>query len=115
MHEVHDPQQAWWDSESRKSPYSMVADPDDDSYCEGCDQDVDYSDGSPHGRCGCDQTAECSCGTVCVVRENYSQATRTEPRTFLGESAYCPTCGVSFHPPEANGMPLTGLRFELTS
>lgn len=43
----------WWDSERRDSPFSTVADPDDESYCEGCDQTVDYSDGSKHGRCGC--------------------------------------------------------------
>jgi hypothetical protein len=43
MHEVHDPEQAWWDSESRKSPYSTVADPED----EGCEV------------CGLD---ECECG-----------------------------------------------------
>ena len=27
---------------------------DDEDYCENCDQTVDYSDGSKHGRCGCD-------------------------------------------------------------
>lgn len=48
-------EQAAWDSESRQSPYSTVADPEDDTYCEGCDSDVDYSDPSnPHGTCRCD-------------------------------------------------------------
>lgn len=42
-----------WDSERRSSPYSTVADPHEADYCEGCDQTVDYSDGSKHGRCGC--------------------------------------------------------------
>ena len=42
-----------WDSEKRNSPYSTVADISDESYCEGCDQDVDYTDGSDHGKCGC--------------------------------------------------------------
>jgi hypothetical protein len=117
MNETHDPAQTWWDSESRKSPYSTVADPfDDDDWCEACEQKVDYSAvGFAHGRCGCTQTVKhSSCGTECEVRENYSQATRETPRAFLGESAFCPTCDVSFHPPEANGMPLTGLRFVST-
>lgn len=43
-----------WDSEKRNSPYSTVADVEDDTYCEICDQDVDYSDGSTYGRCGCE-------------------------------------------------------------
>jgi hypothetical protein len=43
----------FWDSESRRSPYSTVADPREDDYCEGCDSTVDYSDGSEHGRCAC--------------------------------------------------------------
>jgi hypothetical protein len=42
-----------WDSESRRSPYSTVADPNEDDYCEGCDSTVDYSDGSLYGRCRC--------------------------------------------------------------
>lgn len=45
--------QLWWDSESRKSPFSTVTDPDDDSYCEACDQEVVY-DGTKHGTCGCE-------------------------------------------------------------
>lgn len=53
--EQNDPQQTWWDSERRDSPYSTVADLSDEDYCEGCDQTVDYSDGSKHGRCGCDE------------------------------------------------------------
>lgn len=53
MTEQNDPQQIWWDSERRDSPYSTVADPSADDYCEFCDQTVDYSDGSPHGTCGC--------------------------------------------------------------
>jgi len=28
---------------------------DDESYCEACDSEVDYSDGSPHGKCKCDE------------------------------------------------------------
>lgn len=51
---VTDPMQTWWDSESRKSPYSTVCDPNEDDYCECCDQKVDYSDGSKYGRCGCE-------------------------------------------------------------
>lgn len=27
---------------------------DDESYCEICDQAVDYSDGSKYGKCGCE-------------------------------------------------------------
>jgi len=42
-----------WDSEKRNSPYSTVADVQDESYCEGCDSEVDYSDGSKNGRCAC--------------------------------------------------------------
>lgn len=42
-----------WDSDDRSSPYSTVADPDEDDYCEACDSTVDYSDGSKYGRCGC--------------------------------------------------------------
>lgn len=42
--------QMQWDSERRDSPYSTVADPSDDSYCEACDQTVDYSDDSKHGK-----------------------------------------------------------------
>jgi hypothetical protein len=42
-----------WDSEKRDSPYCTVADPNEDDYCEGCDQTVDYSDGSKNGKCGC--------------------------------------------------------------
>lgn len=53
--ETTDPAQTWWDSESRKSPYSTVADPNEDDYCEGCDSEVDYSDGSKHGKCKCDE------------------------------------------------------------
>jgi hypothetical protein len=45
---------AMWDSEKRDSPYSTVCDPNADDYCESCDQTVDYSDGSKHGKCGCD-------------------------------------------------------------
>lgn len=56
--DFNDPQ-ACWDSESRQSPYSTVADPNEDDYCEGCDSTVDYSDGSKHGKCKCDaETAE---------------------------------------------------------
>ncbi len=51
---VTDPQQTMWDSEKRSSPYSTVCDPSDETYCESCDQTVDYSDGSKHGRCGCE-------------------------------------------------------------
>lgn len=43
-----------WDSERRSSPYSTVADPNADDYCESCDSTVDYSDGSLYGRCGCE-------------------------------------------------------------
>ena len=43
-----------WDSESRRSPYSTVADPHEDDYCESCDSTVDYSDGSLYGRCRCE-------------------------------------------------------------
>jgi len=50
---LSDPQGAW-DSESRKSPYSTVCDPNEDDFCEECQQDVDYSDGSEHGKCGCE-------------------------------------------------------------
>ena len=49
---LDDPQTAW-DSESRQSPFSTVADPNEDDYCEECDGTVDYSDGSKYGRCGC--------------------------------------------------------------
>jgi hypothetical protein len=42
-----------WDSEKRNSPYSTVTD-NDDTYCEVCDKDVDYSDGSKYGKCGCE-------------------------------------------------------------
>lgn len=39
------------------------------------------------------------CGTAdCLVREQFTQATRTEPMQSLGLSAYCPTCQVSFKP-----------------
>jgi hypothetical protein len=48
------PEARLWDSEKRDSPFSTVADPNADDYCEACDSTVDYSDGSPHGRCGCD-------------------------------------------------------------
>jgi hypothetical protein len=49
-----DPQAAW-DSESRKSPYSTVADPDDENYCEGCDSEVVYSGPEDkHGTCKCE-------------------------------------------------------------
>jgi hypothetical protein len=51
---VTDPAQNMWDSESRFSPYSTVANPYENDYCEDCEQDVDYSDGSKHGKCGCD-------------------------------------------------------------
>lgn len=44
-----------WDSERRSSPYSTVADPDDESYCEGCDSEVVYADENDTvGRCKCD-------------------------------------------------------------
>lgn len=46
-----------WDSERRDSPFSTVCDPHDDTYCEGCDSEVNYSDSSPHGRCRCDDAA----------------------------------------------------------
>ena len=32
----------------------------------------------------------------CKVREQHTQATRTEPMHFLGLFAYCPICGVSW-------------------
>ena len=47
----------WWDSERRDSPFSTVADPNEDDYCEGCDSLVDYSDGSKYGRCKCEGAA----------------------------------------------------------
>lgn len=47
------PEQDLWDSEDRDSPYSTVADPNDEDYCEGCDQMVDYTTSDPHGTCGC--------------------------------------------------------------
>lgn len=47
------PEARAWDSEKRSSPYSTVADPHEDDWCEACDRPVDYSDGSRHGRCGC--------------------------------------------------------------
>ena len=50
---ITDQAQIQWDSESRKSPYSTVADPNEDDYCEGCDSKVDYSDGSKYGKCKC--------------------------------------------------------------
>lgn len=50
---ANDLAQAWWDSESRKSPYSTVCDPYAEDFCEDCEQVVDYSDGSKHGKCGC--------------------------------------------------------------
>lgn len=31
------PEARVWDSESRRSPYSTVADPNEDDYCEACD------------------------------------------------------------------------------
>jgi hypothetical protein len=34
---------------------SHVSSLDDEGYCEGCDQAVDYSDGNKHGCCGCDE------------------------------------------------------------
>lgn len=44
-----------WDSEKRNSPYSTVADVEAmEDYCEGCDSDVDYSEGYP-GKCKCDE------------------------------------------------------------
>jgi hypothetical protein len=52
---VNDPAQSMWDSESRKSPYSTVADLSDESYCEGCDSTVVYSGPEDtHGTCKCD-------------------------------------------------------------
>lgn len=51
--DARDAAEMLWDSERRDSPYSTVADPDGDDYCEMCDSTVDYSDGSPHGRCRC--------------------------------------------------------------
>jgi hypothetical protein len=51
---VTDPMQTKWDSEKRNSPYSTVCDPNEDDYCEFCNQTVDYSDGSKHGHCGCE-------------------------------------------------------------
>ncbi len=43
-----------WDSERRDSPYSTVADPNADDYCEGCDSTVDYSTDHVHGTCNCE-------------------------------------------------------------
>ncbi len=43
-----------WDSEKRNSPYSTVSDPGDESYCEECDSEIDYSDPThKHGKCNC--------------------------------------------------------------
>lgn len=49
-------EQSWWDSESRKSPYSTVADPEDET-CEVCGEEPTY-DGpdDPHGTCGCEES-----------------------------------------------------------
>lgn len=53
--QVLDPAQASWDSESRKSPYSTVADPSDESYCEGCDSEVVYDGPNDnYGHCNCE-------------------------------------------------------------
>lgn len=46
-----------WDSESRKSPYSTVADVEDESYCEVCDSEV-VDDGSEYGRCKCNDEVD---------------------------------------------------------
>ena len=43
-----------WDSERRDSPYSTVADPNADDYCELCDSTVDYSVDTINGSCRCD-------------------------------------------------------------
>ena len=40
--------QASWDSEKRNSPYSTVCDPNEDTYCEGCDSDY-----AADGTCKC--------------------------------------------------------------
>lgn len=46
----------WWDSESRKSPFSTVCDPDEDDYCEACDSTIQYDGDDPHGTCNCEET-----------------------------------------------------------
>lgn len=52
----NDPQTCW-DSESRESPFSTVADPNEDDYCEGCDGFVTYTDAAPNGTCRCDENS----------------------------------------------------------
>ena len=46
------------------------------------------------------------CGrSECRVSADYRQATRTEPRTYLGASGYCPDCRCCFEvgTPMVNG------------
>lgn len=50
-----DQAQIQWDSESRKSPYSTVADPHEDDYCESCDSKVTYKGhDDKYGTCNCE-------------------------------------------------------------
>jgi hypothetical protein len=54
MHTTETLEARMWDSERRSSPYSTVADPSDDSYCEACDSEVVYSGADDrYGHCGC--------------------------------------------------------------
>lgn len=47
--------QTKWDSEKRNSPYSTVADPNEDDYCEACDSGVTYSGpDDKYGTCNCE-------------------------------------------------------------
>ena len=53
---MYDEIERWWDSESRKSPLSTVADPDVDDYCEACDSDVVYAGpDDKYGTCKCEE------------------------------------------------------------
>ena len=91
-HHDETPESAMWDSEKRSSPYSTVANPEDE-WCEVCENEgcdcccEEVAQSATHERCG---TADCR------VREQFTQATRHEPMRSLGFSGYCPTCDVSF-------------------
>lgn len=81
-----------WDSERRDSPFSTVADPNEDDYCEGCDSEVHYSDENPNGRCRCDGAGGYEATPNSIAREGCD-------RCYCGckywEADRCIDCGTT--------------------
>lgn len=57
---------------------------------------IDYAEALDRNRVQGHTTHDRCSTDGCAVREQFTQATRTEPMRSLGCSAFCPTCQVSF-------------------